>query len=138
MRVEQGHRQGAEQYCAARALALALLMLQALFRAGAAQGLGAVPDQEHRTAPAGDRQQGRVLRQQRGQAEDPGSHQQGVADDAQCRHRQVMFTTQALREDESVLRANRHDQAEGHQHAVQIALPHGWDTPLTPGKPAID
>ncbi|MCY1441186.1 hypothetical protein D9M71_574900 [compost metagenome] len=125
MRVEQGHRQGAEQHRAARAQALALLMLQALFRAGAAQGLGAVPDQEHRAAPAGDRQQGGVVRQHGGQAEHPGRHQDGITDDAQRRHRQVMLAAQALGEDEGVLGADGHDQAEGHEHAVEIALPHG-------------
>ncbi|MNH37073.1 hypothetical protein D3C79_979320 [compost metagenome] len=100
-------------------------MLQALLGTGAAQGLGAIPQEEQRAAPASDGQQCRVVRQYRGQAEYPGSHQQGVADNAQGSHWQVMLAAQALGEDEGVLRANGHDQAEGHQHAVQITLPHG-------------
>ncbi|MOA53451.1 hypothetical protein D3C78_1769120 [compost metagenome] len=60
-----------------------------------------------------------------GQAEYPGGHEDGVTDDAQCCHRQVMFTAQALGEDEGVLGTDGHDQAEGHQHAIEIALPHG-------------
>ncbi|MNP07781.1 hypothetical protein D3C76_998240 [compost metagenome] len=104
---------------------MAFLVLQALFGKGTAQGFGAVPDEEQRAAPARNGQQGRVLRQHRGQAEYPGRHQQGVTDNAQRRYRQVMLAAQALGEDEGVLGADGHDQAEGHQHAVEIALPHG-------------
>ncbi|MCY1530430.1 hypothetical protein D9M68_656160 [compost metagenome] len=125
MGVEQGHRQRRQQHGAARTRpGLGGLVENARLHRPA-QRLHAVPEQEGHPAPAGEAQQQRVLRQQGGQAEDPGADQQRVAQHAERGHRQVVFAAQALGEDEGVLRADGDDQAGGHQQSVQVALPHG-------------
>ncbi|MNV89939.1 hypothetical protein D3C71_1842750 [compost metagenome] len=115
MGVEQGHRQRREQHGAQRTRGGLCRLIEPLRPAGAQQGLEAIPEQEGGAAPAGDTQQQRVLRQQRGQAEHPGGHQQGIAGHAEQGHRQVVFAAQALRQDEGVLCAEGDDQPGGDQ-----------------------
>jgi len=99
--------------------------LQGLWPQRTQQCLQAVPEEECHAAPAGHAEQCRTFGEQRGEPEHPQADEDGIAEDAQRGHGQVVLAAQALRQDEGILRPDRDDQAGGHGQPVQITAPEG-------------